>query len=345
MDSKLQPQLPPAATVEKSLDEAFAQFDSKRVSGLQLMSSVFAARNIALEAQRTDLAATQGADAPGLAALDAQVQGNGARAAQFAMLATRAATPRPEVSDTEWVLYGDVHRADAAPASGVTIAPYADGERISGLAKTMTDADGRYVLRAPVKVLARLGIVVATKDSESVAAAGTRTAKGSAVPSTLTVAVLDAKGGPLADVPDKFTAEAGFSDYLVVTLPAEKASSDSPANAKKPSGRRTASAGKHASKANAKRSPTERKAGRASSLESTRMSEAELSKILELVLPVENASSDSPVAADEPHGSRTASSKKTKTKAKPRRNAAATTGRAPSLKRAPRSNRKTRGKK
>lgn len=210
-------QSPDVATIAKTLIATCTDFDAHRTAGLQALANVRAGRNVGLAAKRAALVATKGANAPEVASLDATVASNKLIAAHFSMQSRRTAQAAPKVGADEWVLYGDVHNADATPASQLTIALFAAGVRVTGLYCDTTAADGTYTLHVPMQLLA--------SQSTSSSSSGSSGAQSP----VLSLRILDGKGACLADPPDRFTAAAGVADRLVVMLPAPAASSTPPA--------------------------------------------------------------------------------------------------------------------
>lgn len=219
VDSKQAAAEPDAATIERHATEAMTRIDAARAASWQLLARVRQARNVVLTRERARQAATLGADSAMVQAIDAQIAANRELAGHLALQARRAAQVVPAAGADEWVLYGNVHHADATPAAGATVALYVGGQRLGHLACDTTDGDGNYVLRVAMAIFG--GSVAAPHiavTSEADAAAAGAAARAAAP--VVTVRILDGKGGCLAEATDKFVPKGGSADYLEVTLPA-----------------------------------------------------------------------------------------------------------------------------
>ena len=187
-----------AADLEKPVTEMFGDFDAKRASGLALLSRVQTARQLVLTAQRGRIAGREGEDSPGVRAIDAELAASRAASSQLSLHITRATTPVATASQDEWILYGNVHASDGSLAAGLRVGVFAGAREI---AYAITDANGRYVARAPIEA--------ARVEAEVEAAAR----------APLDVRVTDASGAVVAEPPDKFVARAGHADYLEIMVP------------------------------------------------------------------------------------------------------------------------------
>ena len=209
---------PDAATIEKHATDAMARIDATSAASWQLLARVRQARNVVLTQERARQAAKLGADSATVQAIDAQMAANRVLAAHLALQARRTAVAVPTASADEWILYGNVHHADATPAAGATVALYVGGQRLGQSSCDTTDGDGNYPLRVPMATFAgRVATphIAVTADSGAAAADAAAHAAGPVV----TVRILDGQGACLTEASDKFVPKGGSADYLEVTLP------------------------------------------------------------------------------------------------------------------------------
>jgi hypothetical protein len=225
-DTRNQQQPIEPARIEEVASNAFSAFDAQRPTSLQAMASVRLGRNAVLSRQRAKLVAQGGAQAEDVKAIDATIADNASAAGLLSMHAARATTQvqAPTAQPNEWVLYGGVNGADYGPAPSLTVALYADGIRVTGVACDTTGKDGQYLLRVPMQLFAASDHARAAPGGNApvpaLAPGATTPAKADSPAPVVTVRILDAAGKCLLDVPDEFTPLGGASDALFLLLPA-----------------------------------------------------------------------------------------------------------------------------
>lgn len=133
------------AAVLSELQRPLADADEQRAASLASIASLRTARGYMMQRERDDLAATLGAAAPEVAALDATIKANTTLATKLSTLSGLAAKPPPVAADDETIVHGFVRDSASKPVAGVKVAlaqPKGDV-----LATTSSAKDGHFTLR------------------------------------------------------------------------------------------------------------------------------------------------------------------------------------------------------
>jgi hypothetical protein len=133
------------ASALTELQRPLTNADAMRAASLSSLASARTAVGNMMQLQRNNLAASVGANAAAVTALDASIKANSAVATSLSTQSGLAAKPPPTAADDETIVHGFVRDSASKPVAGVKVAlaqPKGDV-----LATTSSAKDGHFTLR------------------------------------------------------------------------------------------------------------------------------------------------------------------------------------------------------